>query len=54
MHRLRTALLGGRPRWRAAFRPDGFAARSVGGPFLNNGCYYGAWRTFVGSLRYSW
>jgi len=54
MHRLRTALMGGPPRRRAAFRSDGFATRRVTGPFPNNGCYYGAWRTFVGSLRYSW
>ena len=28
--------------------------RHITSCFFNNGCYYGASRTFVGSLRYSW
>lgn len=31
-----------------------FDKRHITSCFFNNGCYYGASRTFVGSLRYSW
>ncbi|KQO51294.1 hypothetical protein ASF14_07185 [Sphingomonas sp. Leaf257] len=31
-----------------------FDRRHITSCFFNNGCYYGASRTFVGSLRYSW
>lgn len=31
-----------------------FDTRHITSCFFNNGCYYGASRTFVGSLRYSW